>query len=134
MNRFVPAAALFAAAVAGGCTERGRQVVAVKGAVTFQGKPVAAGSVQFHDPLTGSAPTADLRPDGSYDVKLLEGAYTVCVTPRLVNKASPDGIPNWVYVNADDIPAKYRDAAKSGFRAEVSPASAAFDFAMTKDK
>jgi hypothetical protein len=132
MNRLVPAAAVVAAALAGGCTKPGRQMVAVRGAVTFQGRPVTAGCVQFNDPLTGSAPTADLKADGTYDLKLLEGSYAVCVTPALVNKSSPDGLPNWVYAAADDIPAKYRDGARSGFTAAVSAEATSFDFAMTK--
>jgi hypothetical protein len=131
MNR----AALILVAGAVGCAPGGRSVtwVQVRGAVTCDGKPVAEGVVQFHDAKTGEAPQADLRPDGTYEARLPAAGYAVAVVPQLVNQ-STDGMSNWVYKKAADIPAKYQNPAKSGLTADVGPAATRFDFAMTKGK
>jgi hypothetical protein len=136
MTRVLAAACLLLSAAAG-CAPSGRQVtwVQIRGAVTCDGKPVAEGTVQFHDAKTGEAPQADLGPNGTYEVKLPAAGYAVCVVPLLVNQSS-DGMPNWVAKKAADIPAKYQDPAKSGFTADV-PADGSkseFTFAMTKSK
>jgi hypothetical protein len=125
------AAALLAVSLIGGCAKTGRQMVPVHGAVTFQGKPVTEGTVQFNDPTNGDAPSADLKPDGTYAMTVPEGHYTVSILPVLVNTGG-DGVPNLVYKTTAGIPAKYRDGTKSGLTADVSPTATQFDFALTK--
>ena len=135
MTRLLAAACLFALAV--GCSPSGRRVtwVVVRGAVTCDGKPVTEGTVTFQDAKSGEAPQADLRPDGTYEMRVPAASYVVAVVPLIVNE-STDGLPNWVSKKNPDIPAKYQDPTKSGFTADV-PADGSkteFAFAMTKGK
>jgi hypothetical protein len=121
---------LVALIVGSGCGKSGRAMIPIHGTVTFEGKPVTTGTVQFNDPTTGDAPSADLGPDGRYTMTVPEGDYTVSIFPKLVNTGSED-MPNWVYKNAADIPAKYRDPSKSGFVATVGRETE-FHFALKK--
>ncbi len=119
--------ALGLAALAGCAAEE--KPVAVKGTVTFQGRPVAEGSVQFTDERTGRGAQVDLRPDGGYEAELFAASYKVVVTPPyLVDESS--GVPNPKYKKVKDIPRKYHSTATSGLAAEVAPDKTVHDFAL----
>jgi hypothetical protein len=85
----------------------------------FQGKPVTEGRVVFSNFQRGIHLTAELRPDGSYEVLSAKGrglpleTYEVSVIPPpppMVLVAS-EGPPRKQYPN---IPPKYRDPKTSG--------------------
>ena len=62
-------ACAFALTLAGGCGERFDYTAAdVTGRVTYRGRPVTGGWVEFHPepPTVGHLTTAKLRPDGTY--------------------------------------------------------------------
>jgi hypothetical protein len=115
------------AALAGCAAEE--KPVAAKGTVTFQGRPVAEGSVQFTDERTGRGAQVDLRPDGSYEAELFAGSYRVVVTPPYLVDAS-SGVPNPTYKKVKDIPRKYHSTATSGLAADVAADKATHDFAL----
>jgi hypothetical protein len=92
--------ALLCGLTTGGCSsapyaESSRTEATVTGRVTSQGKPITSGKVIF-DPANvnrrnESAATADIRQDGSYEVKTLIGAnrVTVAVPGRLTKASAP---------------------------------------------
>lgn len=124
----------FAGMVVAGCSHdevRGK----ISGRVTFQGQPVSEGIVLFCNNEKGMHMTADLRPDGTYEVTTAKGAglptgqYQVCVCPPLVNGTTgvgPTPKPK-LYPN---IPLKYRDFQTSGLTLPVKDGVNPFDIAM----
>jgi hypothetical protein len=95
----------------------------VAGTVTYQGKPVAGGTVTFYDAANGarSSPIAD---DGTYSIdKVPVGHARITVTVpvsigfRGAEGAKPAGGPP--AAKAPPVPAKYGDAEKSGLTYDV---------------
>lgn len=109
----------------------------VAGKVTFQGQPVSEGIVVFANDQQGVHMTADLKPDGSYQIITAKGAglplgtYTISVCPPLPQVTTgvfgkpPAKKP---YPN---IPVKYRNPKTSGLTLTVSEGENSFDIAMT---
>jgi hypothetical protein len=109
---------------------RGRVV----GKVTFQGKVVSEGQVIFSNQNKGIHITTELKPEGSYEVRMAKGVglpigtYSVCVCPPpLVPKGVFDPMTVEPYSN---IPEKYRDASTSGLTLTVKEGENPFDIAM----
>jgi hypothetical protein len=123
------AAGLVAGLLGAGCGS-GDRPVAVRGTVTFQGRPVAEGTVQFNDATTGRGAEAELRPDGSYEALLPAGEYTVVILPPLRFVVSRGGPPDPQFKKVRDIPVKYRSTATSGLTAAVRADKAVHDFDM----
>jgi hypothetical protein len=121
-----------------GCGPSGKKVWPVSGKVTYQGKPVAAGTIRFQKLDVDM--TAGLRPDGGYEVIMAEGRglpegdYQVAVIPLSAIPGSPipmgpikAPLPKPV---CRDIPQKYRDPSTSGLTLTVKPGNNPFDVDM----
>lgn len=123
------------AIVLAGCkpkAERGR----IFGKVSFKGEPVGEGLVLFSDSSQGVNMTADIKPDGTYEITTAEGVglpigtYKVCVCPPLVNPTmgpapppKPKEYPN--------IPKKYRRFETAGLTTTIQQGKNPFDIEMT---
>jgi len=108
----------------------------VGGKVTCDGQPVAEGVVTFHNPDTGDAAQAELKPDGTFQVSNAEGGlppgdYRVTIMPptvQLPDTAETEG--GLGFKEVTNIPEKYRSAKTSELTATVQTGSNNLDFAM----
>jgi hemoglobin len=89
----------------------------VTGKVTFDGKPLAAGTITFTSP-TGASVSAPLQPDGTYAIAAKPGAYKVAISYKDNGK--------------ELLPAKYADVDKSSLTITVQPGPNNADFALMK--
>jgi hypothetical protein len=116
----------------------------VSGRVTYEGKPIAQGMITFNSPQTGHVATADLEPDGSYEMSLNKreglpiGEYKVSIRPPLTAQHETD--PSKMRRNnlydptlSKDIPMKYRYESSSGYTAIVVEGENVYDFNMSSD-
>lgn len=121
-----------------GCGPAGKKVWPVAGKVTFQGKPVSAGTIRFKN-STGVDMTAGLRLDGSYEIVMAEGRglpageYQVAIIPLSAAPGAeipmgPGAPPPKPVCN--DIPLKYRQPTTSGLTLTIPSDAQRFDFDM----
>jgi len=112
---------------------RGRVV----GKVTFQGQPVAEGIVVFANDQKGVHMTADIKPDGSYQIITAKGAglplggYTVSVCPPLPQVTTGTFGKPPAKKPYPNIPAKYRNPKTAGLTLTVAKGENTFDIDMT---
>jgi hypothetical protein len=119
---------------------------AVKGTVTFEGKPLEGALVSFipegdHQPANGTTDASGVytlttftQGDGA-----MEGRYKVTVTkfPAASGGAGGEG-DDYVPPSGDlptpknELPKQYASPAESGFTATVTPGGGTFDFSLTK--
>jgi len=117
-----------------GCSS-GPKIGDVKGTVTFKGKPVREGIVNFMNPTEGGGAEARLDDEGKYEVKgLAVGDYLVPISPLMVWKDTDPGKspPAPVEKPAPDIPVKYRQQGLTTLRAKVNEGPNEIHFPMTK--
>jgi hypothetical protein len=118
----------------------------VSGKVTYDGKPLPTGTVNFlpEDPKTGRPATGEIQSDGSYTLTTqtpgdgaMGGKYKVAISAYSVDAsktASPPqgGTADQVVVAQAQgkslIPIKYTGTDTSGLTATVGPGSTSFDF------
>jgi hypothetical protein len=136
-GRVLFASAICSAALATlypGC-DRGPATGEVSGKVTFQGKPVAEGTVTFLNPTEGGAHEAQIEKDGKYAIQggAVVGEYVVEIKPLVVIVDTDPGKspPAPVEKPAPDIPKKYRMQGTKPFTATVKSGKNEIDFAMT---
>lgn len=135
---------LLVAGCAGGSTKPATH--AVKGTVTFDGKPLEGALVSFlpegdHQPANGTTDASGVytlttftQGDGA-----MEGSYRVTVTkfPAAGGAGGGEG-DDYVPPSGDlptpknELPKQYANPAESGFTAAVKPGGGAFDFSLTK--
>jgi hypothetical protein len=119
-----------------GCGGSGETLHSVSGKVTFQGTPVVAGAIRFSNPQTGIDMTADLHPDGTYQVVMARGAglpeglYQVAVLPSYVDLPIGPVLQPGKAPEHPDIPPKYRQPATSNLTLTVKPGGNLFDVDM----
>ena len=122
----------FALSGCGSGDVRGRIV----GKVTFQGHAVSEGVVRFNNNDKGIHMSAELQPDGSYEMTMIKlgglpvGTYRVCVRP-------PDPLLPPIGSNAPpkvkeypNIPQRYREYETSGLTVTVKQGKNSLDIAM----
>jgi hypothetical protein len=127
-SSFRAAVAALLAGLAGlGCSS-GDPLLAVQGKVTFQGRPVAEGTVQFNDAKTGRGAEVEIGPGGAYQAQLPAGDYAVVVLPPLRVVRSKGGPPDPQFKKVPDVPDKYRSTATSRLTAEVRAGQTTHDF------
>jgi hypothetical protein len=93
--------------------------VAIKGTVTYQGKPLGTGRIIFYHP-SGQAVATDLAADGSFSLNAFQGKNQVevkCFGPDYPNP-NPRGRPRML-PGKSLIPSRYAEAATSGLTCEV---------------
>ena len=113
----------------------------VRGTVTFQSQPIAAGRVMFSNPTRGINAIAPLDLTGNFILTLAAGAglpydeYIVCVLPPVIDYP-PGPPPPGALVPKDfpEIPALYRDPATTPLKAKFSPSEASFKFDLQPAK
>ena len=114
------------AGCSGAATER--ETGSATGMVSLDGEPVTAGSVNFRSNESGSAATAALDSSGTFQVDtMLTGTYQVFLAPPEPTPDDPQPA-----AGGAAIPEKYREAATSGFTADVKPGENRFEFSMVR--
>jgi hypothetical protein len=114
LNRVVRAGLLAALVV--GCSDGGPRQYKVAGTVTWQGKPVGAGVINFVDPAGRSAPTSAKIVDGRFEARTTAGPKSVQVYNQRdlgFNKEMNQ------HVFTNDVPTEYN--ARSTLAFEVKP-------------
>lgn len=103
-----------------GCGSGNPPTAPVTGTVTFQGKPLPAGTVIFTPTAGGPPATGEIQPDGTYTLTTFEdgdgavpGTHGVAVSAVLVPE---EGLPEATAL----IPMKYSSEQTSGLTAEVA--------------
>jgi hypothetical protein len=112
-----------------GC-RAGDRPIDIRGKVTFQGQPVAEGTVQFNDDKTGRGAEVEIGPDGTYQARLPAGVYAVVILPPRLLVESRSGPPDPQFKKVHDIPDKYHRTVTSGLTAAVSADKTVHDFDM----
>jgi len=119
-----------------GCRPKMGQTVEVRGKVTLDGKPFSEGSIWFSLARTGAGFHANLGPDGTYSVSLLDvrpgdkyGVFIGGIQPKDPNEPDKSGNPRGIL--APPVPAKYWESTTSGLTATIDKAGAmTFDFEL----
>ncbi|GAB4136499.1 hypothetical protein JCM17478_10400 [Thermopirellula anaerolimosa] len=90
----------------------------MSGTVTLDGKPYADASVIFFSPDTGQGGSANINPDGTFQLpKPIEvGQYIVYLAPRL--EEDPAAEPKPVSIDST-VPEKYWSESTSDIRCEI---------------
>ncbi len=114
-----------------GCGPAADPTAPVAGKVSFKGVAVSEGVVNFHDAKRGNAAAAKLGADGTYSIgDVVLGDYSVFITPLQVDAPVDATKPAPPPMDPANIPAKYRDANTSGFKASVKAGTNKADFEM----
>lgn len=140
--------AMLALAGCGG-SSRAIKTDLVEGTVTFEGKPVANGTVNFSPVNSGVGNPAYGNTDeqGKYKLQTLLGKADAGTTPGeyIVTISKYDSIPTGKKVKGDDgnmydetiskpgIPEAYMDRTKTPLKRTVVSGKNTFDFALTAD-
>jgi hypothetical protein len=113
------AAMTFVVAAAGcSASSRDRGRIRVSGSVSFDGKPLAHGSVLFAGSGEGDVASAPIRSDATFVATLLPGDYAVAV--RCLERSElTASTPDWVQPKSL-IPEKYTDTKTSGLKVTAS--------------
>jgi len=93
----------------------------VKGKVLLNDKPYSDAAVTFMDPQSGKAGSADIRPDGTFELTtpLPTGKYTVFLAPKAVSgSADTTEAPKPISID-QTVPQKYWSDTTSDIRAEI---------------
>lgn len=127
--RFLPVLALL------GCGPTGPVRVAVSGTVTFIGRPLEVGTIEFHpvDPTAGEPGGAEVSA-GAYTIPasrgLRPGRYVVQVSSAVAPGPADGTAPGAIRLARERIPGRYN--AASELTAEVTERGTnRFDFTLT---
>jgi len=117
---------------AGGCgsSEPDVELAKVTGNVTLDGQKVTAGRVIFFN-TSGYSATADISPEGKYEVEAALGETNVFVDHREPPIVPPDGREGMPMPGKSLVPDKYADSKTSGLTLTVQSGTNQFDVVMT---
>jgi hypothetical protein len=126
-----------------GCGRGASGLAIVKGKVTYKGKPVPNGTVNFN-PVDGNKPSASgkIQPDGSYTLETFlgsrpsPGAVIGQHTVVIVAMQDQEGIlpEQRAALPPPIIPAKYTHPNTTDLKAEVETKENTIDFDLKDDK
>lgn len=109
-----------------GCGTKMGPTVQVQGKVTLDGQPFSKGCVWFSSAKSGAGFSGNLRPDGTYAIRILDvhpgetyGVFIGGVEPE-AEQADASGNP--VGIPIPPVPAKYREATSSGIKLTLDDA------------
>ena len=112
---FIP---MLAAALLAGCVNEDAGMVPVKGKVTYRGKPVPNGTINFI-PDEQRTSYAEIQPDGTYSLLAFPGTHKVVVVamqdqanrlPEDRSPLPPPIVPNkYTHITTTDLVAKVED-------------------------
>jgi hypothetical protein len=141
MRKSSPAAAAAVALIVGltsGCGSSGPaqpETVPVTGKITFKGKPVTKGQVNFQ-PADGPPAVGDIQADGTFALSTFTqgdgavlGRHRVIVNANDGNPALMPGSPGYKKPKAL-VPKRYLSARTSGLDADVSKEKREFAFEL----
>ncbi len=98
----------------------GSGTATVSGKITYQGKPVTNGLINFM-PSTGRPLGGGIRPDGTYEFRLPPGEYKVRIdTPPALPQGWKEGDPP-PKMGPRQVPYQYGHFQTSGLTASVGP-------------
>lgn len=123
--------ATFASGCGGSAAGAKKMAGAVSGAVTFQGQPVPAGTVQLYSPSTGATGIAPLDAAGKFKLTtpIPVGEYHVIVAPP--PEPPPQvGVP-YAPKTYKNIPTKYRTDATTTLKADLKAEANVLALEMT---
>jgi hypothetical protein len=113
------------------------EIGSLKGKVTLDGAPFTGGQVTFRGRVTGIGTTAELKPDGTFEVITPEGGlrvdtYEVAVTPPPPPPLDPiaSAAGTAPPPEASKIPEKFRDFATSEFTVKIEKGANEANFDM----
>ena len=113
-----------------GCTPGYPEVAPVSGKVTFSGRPVAGGEVQFLA-SDGHMAIGPIEADGSYRLTTFRPDDGATIGTHRVAIISPKGLLENYGASAVSIPPKYEDPATSGLTRRIKPGTNRIDFYLT---
>lgn len=104
-----------------GCGPATKPQGKIRGKVTFQGKPLDAGEVNFFQKSTGTAVTAPLDNEGRFTVTspMDTGTYNVSIVPPRPKQLPPGTPPETLA--PFPVPQKYLDPVQSDINKEIKP-------------
>jgi hypothetical protein len=116
MKRLVDFAGVLALLVLAGCAGEDAGMVSVKGKVTYKGKGLPSGTINFV-PDTARSSYAELQPDGTYEMKAFPGTHKVFIIAQedMSNRLPEDRSPT----PASIVPNKYTAQATTDLEAVV---------------
>ncbi|MGE3803405.1 MAG: hypothetical protein AB7K24_01890 [Gemmataceae bacterium] len=120
---------------AAGCSGGRGPTVQVSGKVTLDGEPLPHGAIWFTSPRSGAGFTANIQPDGTYSVQVLDvkmgETYGVHLGGREPAPGEPvklDGVGN-LEIAMPGVPPRYFESTTSGLTAVIASSSPqTFDF------
>jgi hypothetical protein len=125
--------------VVGGCGDGRLPVAPAKGQVSYQGKPLAFGSVMFQ-PTVGPPARGVIQPDGTFQLSTYganDGAVIgqhkvriACFEKQRPSDSATGTGRRVVGVGRSFIPQKYTNLDTSGLRVEVKAANEPFVFTL----
>jgi hypothetical protein len=112
-----------------GCS-KGKPTSTVSGKVTYQGKPVTSGEVNFYAPQMGIGANAKLDSSGDFRIaqSFAAGTYKVFIQPPLPEQLPPGQVSMQKPFN---VPRKYLDVNSTPLSREVKPGSNDFPIELT---
>ena len=129
--------ALLAGILFAGCGPKGPAVATVKGRITAAGKPLTSGVVMYQSENGNLALTAEIGPQGEYQVKTYDspglppGKYKVAVKPAAPKTDQPplagDALTAQPFTDKN-IPEKYHSLESSGLSTNVTLEDKSYDF------
>lgn len=116
-----------------GCGSSGPKIVlgTVTGVVTLDGTKLNAGRVIFFN-KSGFSETANIKSDGTYEVKTAVGETDVFIDHREPPAKPPEGRVEMPMPGKSLVPDKYANSQTSGLKLTVTAGKNQFDIAMTK--
>jgi hypothetical protein len=121
-----------------GCGSSNPRTAIVRGKITYKGKPVPNGTVNFV-PESGTAAQGEIQPDGSYklttfrkDDGAVVGKHSVFIVAMqdMANRLPEERTP----LPPPIIPMKYTSLATSDLKAEVQEKENTIDFDLKDEK
>ncbi len=121
-----------------GCGDSRPKTAIVRGTVTYKGKPVPNGTVNFV-PAAGSAATGEIGPDGSYTLTTFrKGDGAVLGTHKVVIVAMQDttnlAIEASTPLPPPIVPVKYTSLATTDLQVEVKDQENTINFVLEDEK
>lgn len=121
-----------------GCGDKGPKTAVVHGTVTYKGKPVPNGSINFV-PADGPAATGEIRSDGSYRLTTFrKGDGAILGTHKVVIVAMQDqsgqAVEAYTPLPPPIVPVKYTSLATTDLTAEVKDQENTINFDLKEGR
>jgi hypothetical protein len=131
-------AAWLLAGLLAGCGDGRPKTAVVRGTVTYKGKPVPNGTINFI-PAVGPASSGEIGPDGAYTLTTFRtGDGAVLGTHKVVIVAmqalGDKAVEAWTPLPPPIVPMKYTSLGTTDLTGEVKDQENTINFALTDDQ